>query len=353
MAKPTTREEFKQYCLRNLGHPVIEVNVDDEQLDDRVDEALAYYKDYHFDGSAKYYFKYQVTANNRNDAVYDVTINDGGTGYSNTDTVVYTGGGSSNTPSASITTDANGTIIAVTQDSFGNNYGDAPNVTVTSGTGSGAALTAQLGGFIEIPENILGVVRMFNLASALNTQNIFSIQYQIVLNDLYNLSSVSMVPYYMTFQHLRLLEELLVGQQPIRYNRHKNKCYIDTNWSRFNNDRWIILECYEYVDPETYTDVWDDRWLKEYCTALFKRQWGNNTKKYGQMQLPGGMYFNGQQIFDEAIQEIKALEEEMITSYSLPVSDMIATYAPFIINTSIGLSIIGGLISAWNSIPMV
>lgn len=323
MATATSRATFKDYCLRRLGWPVVEVNVDDDQLDDRIDEALEYYKDYHFDGSEKLYYKHQITANNRGDVVYDVVIRNGGTGYANGESLVYSGGGNpTETPVATITTDANGTITAVTQTSFGNNYAVAPDVTVTTGGGSGAVLEARLGGIVEIPENILGVVRIFDISSALSMGNIFSIQYQIALNDLYALTSVSMIPYYMTFQHLRLMEELLVGQQPIRYNRHRNILHVDTNWDRFTVGQFLIIEAYEVVDPDTYTDVWNDRWLKRYATALFKRQWGINTKKFGQMQLPGGMYFNGQQIYDEAIQEIKELEDEMINSYSIPVIDM-------------------------------
>jgi hypothetical protein len=211
----------------------------------------------------------------------------------------------------------------VTQTSFGNNYATAPSVTVNTIGGSGAVLEARLGGIIELPENILGVVRIFDISSALAMGNVFSIQYQIALNDLYQLTTVSMIPYYMTFQHLRLLEELLVGQQPIRYNRHRNILHVDTNWDRFTDGQFLVVEAYEVVDPDIYTDVWNDRWLKRYCTALIKRQWGVDTKKFGQMQLPGGMYFNGQQIYDEAIQEIKELEDEMINSYSIPVSDMV------------------------------
>lgn len=324
MASPTNRVEFKDYCLRRLGHPVVEVNVDDDQIDDRIDEALEYYKDYHFDGSEKLYYKYQITANNVHDKVYDVQITNGGTGYSNSDVVVYSGGGNpSETPTANVVTDANGTIIEIVQTTFGKDYATAPTVTITSGTGSGAVLNARLGGMIVLPENIMGVVRIFDISSALNVGNIFSIQYQIVLNDLYNLTAVSMVPYYMTFQHLRLIEELLVGQQPIRYNRHRNILHVDTNWDRFNPGQFLVVEAYEVVDPNEFTDVWNDRWLKRYATALIKRQWGLNTKKYGQMQLPGGMFFNGQQIYDEAITEIKELEDEMINSYSLPVSDLI------------------------------
>jgi len=327
MAVIASRAELKDYCLRRLGHPVIEINVDDDQLDDRVDDAMQYYSDYHFDATEKIYFKYEITANNRNNRVYDIVVRGGGTGYSNSDTIVYTPeptGPYGEPAAASLTTDANGAIISVTQSSYGNGYTVAPSISVTTGTGSGANLEARLGGFIELPENIIGVVRLFEISSALNVGNIFSIQYQIILNDLYNLTAVSMVPYYMTFQHLRLIEELLVGQQPIRYQRHKNICYIDTNWDRFTDDQYLILETYGVIDPIIYTDVWNDRWLKKYCTALFKKQWGDNVKKFGQMQMVGGMYFNGQQIFDEAVQEIAELEKEMIVSYSYPVSDMIA-----------------------------
>lgn len=322
MASVSSRTELKDYCLRRLGWPVIEVNIDDDQVDDRIDEALQYYKDYHFDAAEKLYYKYEITANNRNDRLYDVVVNAGGTGYDNTDIVVYTGGGPDHVNAvANVVTDANGTIVSVIQSEFGEHYSVAPDVTITSGTGSGAELTARQGGFVQIPENIMGVVRIFDISSALNVGNIFSIQYQIVLNDLYNLTSVSLIPYYQTFQYLRLIEELLVGQQPIRYNRHKNICRVDTNWGRFTDGQYLIFECYEVIDPDVYNDVWDDRWLKQYTTALVKRQWGMNTKKYGQMQLPGGMYFNGQQIYDEALQEIAELEKEMIVSYSLPVMD--------------------------------
>jgi hypothetical protein len=323
MATTSSRTEFKDYCLRRLGHPTIEINVDDEQVDDRIDEALEYYKDYHFDGSEKVYYKFQVTANNRNDTVYDVVVTNGGTGYSNGDSVVYTGGGSSNTPLATVITDSNGSIVTVEQTTYGDGYGTAPSATVTSNTGSGAVLAPRLGGMIVLPENIMGVVRLFDISAALGMGSVFSIQYQIVLNDLYNLTNVSMIPYYMTFTHLRLIEELLVGKQPIRYNRHRNILHVDTTWSRFSDGQYLIVEAYEVVDPNEFTDVWNDRWLKRYATALIKRQWGTNTKKYGQMQLAGGMYFNGQQIYDEAITEIKELESEMINSYSLPVTDMI------------------------------
>ena len=245
MAVPTTRSDFKEYCLRKLGKPVIEINVDDDQVDDRVDEALLYYADYHFDGSEKTYYKYQVTQT-------DIT----------------------------------------------NKY-------------------------ITLPENIIGAVSIFPVGQGLNTNNLFNIRYQIALNDLYTLTSVSMVPYYMALTHIQFLEQMLVGQKQIRYNRHTNKFYVDMDWNIINVDDYLIIEAYMVVDPTTYSNVWGDRWLSRYATALIKQQWGSNIKKYQGMLLPGGLTFNGQQIYTEATEEIKQLEAEMITSYSLPVTDMI------------------------------
>jgi hypothetical protein len=245
MALPTNRQEFKNYCLRKLGAPVIEINVDNDQVEDRIDEALRYFWDYHFDGADKIYYKYQVQP-------ADIT----------------------------------------------NRY-------------------------ITMPENIIGVVNLFEIGQALNTNNLFNIRYQIALNDLYTLTSVSMVPYYMAMQHVQFLEQMLVGKQPLRYNRHMNMCFIDMDWSIINPGDYLILEAYQIVDPDQFPRCWGDRWLARYAECLIKEQWGQNLKKFEGMQMPGGLKFNGQKIFDEAIQEKAALEKEMIYTYSLPVTDMI------------------------------
>lgn len=245
MAVPTSRSEFKEYCLRKLGKPVIEINVDDDQVEDRIDEALKMYWDYHFDGTEKIYYKHQITANNITDK------------------------------------------------------------------------------YITLPENIIGAVNIFDIGDAINTNNLFNIRYQIALNDLYTLTSVSMIPYYMAFTHIRVLEELLVGKQPIRYNRHNDKLYIDMNWDKLNTGDYVIVEAYSVLDPDTYTDVWSDRWLQNYCTALIKKQWGSNLTKFSGMQLPGGVSFNGEKIYNDAANEIETLEETLINSYSMPSADFI------------------------------
>jgi hypothetical protein len=244
MAVPTTRATFKEYCLRKLGKPVIEINVDDDQIDDRIDESLRYYWDYHFDGSHRTYYKHPVTAE-------DMT----------------------------------------------NKY-------------------------ITMPENIIGAVNIFDIGDAVNTNNLFNIRYQIALNDLYTLTSQSMVPYFMAMQHIQFLEELLVGKQPIRYERHRDRLHIDMDWNKVDVGQYIIVEAYEIVDPDVWTDAWSDRWLQNYCTAKIKYQWGSNLTKFVGLNLPGGVQFNGEKILDDAAAEIAKMEEEMMTSYSLPNMDM-------------------------------
>lgn len=245
MSLPTTRTEFKEHCKRRLGDGVIEINASDTQLEDRIDEALTYYQDYHFDGTEKLFLAHQITAS-------DIT----------------------------------------------NKY-------------------------LPITEDVIGIVRILDVGSTSSTNNLFNLRYQLALNDLYAFSNTRFAPYYMALQNVSLAEEIFSGRQTIRYNRHVNRLKIDIDWDKMIEGEYIIIEAYAIVDPSTYTDVWKDRWLIQYATALFKRQWGENLKKFEGMTMPGGVQFNGQKIWDEAIEEIRRLEEEMINSYSLPVSDMI------------------------------
>ena len=245
MAQPTTRAEFKEWCLRKLGKPVIEINVDDDQVDDRIDESLSYYWDYHFDGAERTFLKHQLTS-----------------------------------------------------DDISNQY-------------------------ITVAENIIGVVNLFDIGDALSVNNLFNIRYQFALNDMYDMSNYRLQEYMMAMQHIQFIEEMLVGKQPIRYNRHINRLYIDMDWGRVNVGDYIIAECYQIVDPTVYADVYKDRWLQNYTTAKIKYQWGSNLTKFNGMQLPGGVTFNGEQILADARDEIQRLEEDMITSYSLPVHDMV------------------------------
>lgn len=246
MAVPTTRAEFKEYCLRALGKPVIEINVDDDQVEDRIDESLRYYWDYHFDGTEKVYYKHAITSEDK-----------------------------------------------------ANKY-------------------------ITLPENIIGAVRVFSIGDpSIRSDDLFNIRYQIALNDLYTLTAYSMIPYYMAMQHLALISEFLVGQQPIRYSRHRDRLYVDTKWDNYNVGDFLLIEAYEVLDPDTFPEVWSDRWLQNYCTQKIKYQWGSNLTKFIGMQLPGGIQFNGEKIMNDAKEEIAKMEQDMILNYSLPVADMI------------------------------
>ena len=246
MAIPTTRSAFKSYCLRRLGEPVIDINVDDEQIEDRIDDALKYYQDYHFDGTERILLQHKVTAADKTNK------------------------------------------------------------------------------YITLDNSIIGINSILDIGQAVQSSNIFNIRYQIHLNDLFDLSATSMVPYVMAMRHIEYIEELFVGKKPVRYNRHINKLHIEMDWGNdVATNEYIIVDCYRIVDPDTYTDVWGDRWLSRYTTALIKKQWGSNITKFEGMQLPGGLTFNGAKIYDDAESEIQKLEEEMHVSYSLPVQDMI------------------------------
>jgi hypothetical protein len=244
MAVPNSKDTLKEYCLRRLGKPVIEINIDDDQMDDRIDEALMFYQDYHFDGVQDMFLKHEITAN-------DIT----------------------------------------------NEY-------------------------ITIANDFIGIVDIFDIGDSTSTNNLFNVRYQIALNDMYDLSRMDLVPYFMNMMNLRHIEEMLVGKQPIRYNRHVNKLWIDMDWGKVTAGHFIVAKGYQKVDPDTYTDVYNDRWLQRYVTTLFQIQWGKNLTKFIGMQLPGGVQFNGEQILQQGLDEKIKLEEEMISSYSLPVHDM-------------------------------
>lgn len=241
MALPASREQMKDWCLRDLGFPVIEINVDDDQVDDRVEEAFSYFQQFHFDGVERWYLKHQIT-----------------------------------------------------QTDIANEY-------------------------ISIPDSIIGVNRIFPIGSTNASVNMFDLRYQLRLHELYDFTSTSYVNYVLTQQHIRTLDMLFSGETPIRFNRHTGKLYIDQNWiSGVQAGEWIIIESFIIIDPNTYTKVYGDRMLLKYATALIKKQWGNNMKKFGGMQLPGGITMNGQAIFDEAVQEIKDLEALIRDTYEEP-----------------------------------
>ncbi len=175
--------------------------------------------------------------------------------------------------------------------------------------------------YITLPPNIIGAVRLFPIGDALNTNSLFNMRYQFVINDLYNISNVSLVPYYMVMQHVQFLEQMLVGEQPIRYNRHNNICYLDMDWTTITEGEFLVVECYGVLDPDVYPGIFSDKWLQDYTTAQIKLRWGAVLKVVN-LTLPGGVVLNGQKIYDEAAQEIEFLEKKLIRNFSIPSAMM-------------------------------
>lgn len=237
MAQPTTRQEFKDWVLRKLGAPVIDINVSDEQIDDRIDEAVDYWRDYHYNGSQLVYLKHQITQENKDN------------------------------------------------------------------------------GYIDLPAGLLGISGIFNMQSSISTgSGIFNVQYQFVLNNLEDITGYNITNYYMSMSHLEFLQEMLVGKPMVRYNKHVNRLYLDTDPGLLVVGEYIIIEAYDVIDPSTYADVWGDRWLQNYATCLVKEQWGSNLTKFTGMQLVGGVSFNGEQILSDAKEERRLMEEEAVQS---------------------------------------
>lgn len=242
MAVPNSRQTLIDYCLRTLGEPVLEVNIDEDQLSDRIDEALQFYQEYHSDAIYKVYHKHQITA------------------------------------------------------------ADISNE------------------YISIPDAITTVQRIFPLNDENSSINMFDARYQIHLNDIFDLRNAGALSnYYQTQQYMSTIDLLLNGTEQVRFNRHMNRLYIDADWGEdLKENDYVIVDAYRIVDPDTHTDVYNDMFLKRYAVALIKKQWGANLIKFEGMQLPGGVTLNGRQLYDDAVTEIAAIEEQMQLKYEMP-----------------------------------
>jgi len=250
MATPNSKTALKDYCLRRLGFPVIDINVDEDQVDDRIDDALQKFAEYHFDGTEKDYLAIEITAQMLEDKYIPVPDAVIGVSY----------------------------VFAITGDS----------TAVTNSTAGGSF-------------------------------NIFDLNYQLRLNELYDFTSSSYTYYWIARSHIRMLEMILTGENPLRFNKKMNRVYIDMNWgAEALAGQYLVFECVKVLDPDTYTKVYNDMWLKSYSTALIKRQWGENMKKYGNYTLPGGIVINAQTIYDESMAEIMKLEEDLRDTFEEP-----------------------------------
>ena len=277
MAKPASRADLINYCKRQLGAPVLEINVADEQVDDLVDDALQYFHERHFDGVGQVYLKYKITQ-------ADI---DRGKG----------------TNEVGIVTTSASTSINGTPTSF--QYEENSN-------------------YLQVPPEVLGITKIFRFdGSNTVTNNMFSVKYQLFLNDIYYWGSTELLTYAMTKTYLEDIDFLLTTEKQIRFNQRQDRLYLDLDWGSVSVDDYLVIDCTRLLDPNDFTRVYNDSFLKKYLTALIKRQWGQNLIKFQGVKLPGGIELNGRQIYDDAEKDLEIIREQMSNTYELPPLDMI------------------------------
>jgi len=374
MAKPSTRQELIDYCLRQLGEPVLEINVDEDQIDDLVDDAIQYFQERHFDGVERMYLKHKIDQADI-DAARSNTVATSGLksdtfdpqqsgvlsiSSSNivipnhgliTGSPVYYSFGAGCTSIGIATTSITGvgttSFLGISTDSvlvyaivddrnkirLARSSGDASNYVALSFTGStGIGSThfittktefTEARNFIEIPDHIIGINGIFKLDDNTITHNMFSISYQIFLNDVYNFSSIELLTYSMTKEYLETIQFLISPDKKIRYNKRGNRLYLDIDWKGISADEYIVIDCFRILDPSENERVFNDSFLKRYLTALIKKQWGQNLSKFQGVKLPGGVELNGRQIYEDALRELNEIRQRMTFDYEVPPLDMI------------------------------
>ena len=280
MAKPTTRKELQEYCLRQLGAPVLEINVDDDQIDDLIDDTFQYFNERHFDGVEKMYMKYKLSEEDIN-----------------------RGAAKNTTGVGIVTTTATSTAI--------------------SGYGTTTSNWYETSNFIQVPNSVIGINNVFKFDTSSISGGMFSIKYQLFLNDLYYFNSVNLLQYAMTKSYLEDIDFLLTTDKKIRFNQRQDRLYLDIDWGAQQVEDWIIIECYRALDPDKFAGVYNDTFVKKYLTALIKRQWGQNLIKFKGTKLPGGIELNGREIYEDALADLADIKERMSTEYELPPLDMI------------------------------
>ena len=280
MAKPSTRQELIDYCFRKLGAPVLEINVDDDQVDDLVDDAIQLFNERHFDGIERMYLKYQLTQEDIDRGKAEGTD---GVGI--------------------VTTTGNSTNI--------------------SGLGTVTSNFYETSNFIQVPDSVVGIDKIFKFDTSSISGGMFSIKYQLFLNDLYYFNSVNLLQYSMTKRYLEDIDHLLTTDKQIRFNKRQNRLYLDIDWKAQEVGTFLVIQCDRILDPDNFTGVYNDSFLKLYLTALVKRQWGQNLIKFQGVKLPGGLEMNGRQIYEDAEREIESIREKLISEYELPPLDFI------------------------------
>jgi len=281
MAQPSTRSELITYAKRQLGAPVLEINVADEQVEDLLDDAIQYFQERHFDGVYPSFLKYKLT---------DDDITRGRSRDGQTDNIGIT------TTTATATIDGGTTTFSFTE-------------------------TAN---YLQLPDDIIGVSKVFHFdGSNRMSSGMFSLKYQLFLNDVYFYGSTELLTYAMTKTYLEDINFLLTTQKQIRFNKRQNRLYLDIDWSSVSADEFLVFDVFRTLNPNDYAKVYNDSFLKRYFTALVKRQWGQNLMKFQGVKLPGGVELNGRQIYDDAMNDIAIIREQMSNTYEIPPLDFI------------------------------
>jgi len=317
MAIPTTREQFTEYCLRQLGEPVIEINIDDSQVEDRIDEAIEYWRQYHYDGIERVYLKQQITASR-----ITITTNNGGdfnisdiiTGQTSGATAELTREADPDADPGYVQSNGNTLVVRKINGDFQDGE-DISNGTITATLSASNAVSKGTydNKYIDLPDLVYGINRVIPFSGVTSSKNLFDLQYQLRLNDLYDLTSVSLIYYKQVMSHIALLDLELNGHPLYRFNRMQGRLFLDINWDTdLILGEYLIVECYRALDPTEWSKIWNEPWLRHYATALIKRQWATNIKKFSGISLPGGVTLDGNQLYDEAQNEISALEEELV-----------------------------------------
>jgi hypothetical protein len=303
-----SREQLKNYALRALGAPVLEINVDEDQLEDRIEEALEYWRRYHYEGIEQIYMKAQIRASEITLATPDAES------FALAETVTGQSSGAKAIVVNESTRRPTGNLLLVKKVTGMFVQGETL-IGESSGTSvelSSVTLREYDLRYVGIPDLVYGVTKILSIGQASSSKNIFDLQYQLRLNDLYDLTSTSLIYYKTVMSHLALLDFELNGHTGFRFNRKTNKLYLDVNWDTdLILGDYIIVQGYRALDPSEFSKVWDDPWLKHYVIALFKKQWGTNLKKFSGIQLPGGVTLDGDKLYDEAMSELRDLEEEL------------------------------------------
>jgi len=304
----STRSGLKDYALRSLGAPVLEINVDDDQIEDRIDEALDYWKLYHYEGVEQIYLKQQIRAS---EIVLTTSV---AANFRLAERITGATSGATAEVCQESSRTSSGTLLLVRNISGTFTTGEAivGANSGTTATTSTITLREYDNRYIEVPDYVWGVTKILSAGQASSSKNIFDLQYQLRLNDLYDLTSTSLIYYKTVMSHLALLDLELNGHQGFRFNRLNGRLYLDANWQTdFILGDYIIVQGYRAMDPTTWSKVYNEPWLKHYVTALFKKQWATNIKKFSGIQLPGGVTLDGDKLYDEATTEIKELEDEL------------------------------------------